>query len=112
MKVTRNGRLTEHTVMLDLAKAPVHTITKGTSRKLYPFRLTIKMQYLWSDGAWHVRDVKLTGYQNTQRRGEPFTVIFKNPESLPEWVKALLADHTPIPLATPEMIRQTVEVTA
>lgn len=106
MEVTRNGRLTEHTVMLDVKKAPTITLTKGRSAKVWPFRITIKMQYLWSDGAWHLREARVTGYQNARLRGEPCTITFKNPETVPDWIKDLLTEHTPNVLAAPEMVRQ------
>jgi hypothetical protein len=103
MEVRRNGRYTAHEVHLDIDRPEVFD-SEVTGGKLWPFKVVISYQYLWSTGAWHVLHVTVLGRRNaTATGGNAAKLILRRPESWPAWLHYHVLDNTPTPLADSEM---------
>ena len=93
LTMTPNGRLTEHTVHLDLANAPALTYPSGGRQVTFsPTKLIIRFQWTWSTGGgWRVLEVKAVGNSGTHS----VNAKFSSPEKAPDWVQEGITMATP-----------------
>jgi hypothetical protein len=102
MEVRRNGRYTAHDVHLDITR-PVAFSNDATKGKIWPNKIIISYQYLWSTGTWHVVKVEILGRRNRTAQTSEVRITLRKPENWPVWLEAHVTEHTPVALSEPEM---------
>lgn len=104
MEVKRNGRLTTHEVHLDITDAEPFS-NKVTKGRVWPYKVVVTYQFLWSEGAWAVLGAVLYGFRNKDRRGEGVKITMYQETSWPSWLHGYVLEHTPKSLAKAEVVR-------
>jgi hypothetical protein len=94
-----NGRLTEHTVHVDLTNAPEleYKASNGRTGPFTPTKLVIGFQYSWSTRRWVPLYVRALG----RRGAADVKVTYPNLGRAPAWVVEIVTASTP-PLTLPE----------
>lgn len=95
-----NGRLTEHTVHVDLTNAPEieYRASNGRTGPFTPIKLIISYQFSWSgEHRWHPLYARAVG----KRGVADVKVTWPNLATAPAWVQEIVRTSTP-PLALPE----------
>ncbi len=105
MKVTRNGRFTTHMVSLDITY-PKAFESPGTDGTIWPSKVKITYQYLYSTGQWYVLQATIIGYRDAARAGNTDQVTLVKPEDWPSWLHSHVTLNTPEPLGDPEMVQE------
>jgi hypothetical protein len=96
-----NGRLTEHTAMVDVTNAPPLSYTSGGRKVSFnPTRLVFRFQWTWSvpGAGWVVLEIKALGVNGFQGVSAKITHLANDPETTPDWIKEAITLATP-PLA-------------
>lgn len=102
MTANRNGRMTEHMVMIDVTNTP--TIDKRTAKgviKISPFKLTITYQFIWSTEPHNWVPIVVTAH--ARRGSQDVKATLWDMDHLPEWIAELVQEHAP-ELVIPEPV--------